>query len=184
MKCRAWIWRTRSNPLRRRSYAVEAWAFLLASLIAVAGSVLVGTWLAHDLEGRYAQQRLERHNIGAVLTQDAPAHYGATRVDVPGRWTAPDGAVRTGIIKAGPGTSRGAVVQIWTDDRGDLAAKPLSSSIARFQADVLAGAAAFGVFAGVMLGCVVTAKVVDRRRSDRWAADWAAADARWGHRNV
>lgn len=184
MKRRAWIWRMRSNPLRRRSYAVEAWAFLLAMLIAVAGAVLVGVSLAHDLDGRYAQQRHERHRVAAVLTQDAPAHYGATRVEVRGRWTAPDGTARTGIIKASPGTSRGVEVPVWTDDQGALAAKPLSASVARFQADVLAGAAALGILAGALLGCAVTAKVLNRRRTDRWAADWAAADALWGHRNV
>lgn len=184
MKRRTWLWRVRRNPLRRRSYAVEAWAFLVAGLIAVTGAALVGGSVAHDLRGQYAQQRLERHISTAVLTQDAPDGYGATRVEAPARWTAPDGTSRTGTVKADPELFRGAAITVWTDDRGALVATPLSAPVAQFQADITAASVAFAIFAGFLLGCVITTRFVDRRRCVRWAVDWAAADARWGHRNV
>ncbi|SFE06335.1 hypothetical protein SAMN05216251_101365 [Actinacidiphila alni] len=184
MRRRSWLWRVRPNPLRRRSYAVEAWVFLAVGLLALAGAVLAGTFVAQGLDHRYGQERAARHSVGAVLTKDAPAHFGATKVEVPASWKAPDGTARTGTVKAGPGSSRGAVVQVWTDDRGRLAAPPLARSVAQFQAGVFGGLSALGVCVVAGLGCVITDKVVGRRRSDRWAADWAAADARWGHRNV
>ncbi|MFJ5612806.1 hypothetical protein ACIQCJ_25935 [Streptomyces sp. NPDC093221] len=179
-----WLWRLRKNPLRRRSYAVEAWAFLAAALAALVVAVLVGVSTAHGLQREYAQQRLDRHSTSAVLTQKAPDGYRLSRVDVPAQWKAPDGTVLTGIVTASPGTSRGAVVPVWTNSQGVEVAQPLSPSSGEFQADVIGAGAAFAICVGVLIGCGITTKLLDHRRCARWDAEWTEADSRWGHHSV
>ncbi|MEU6849433.1 hypothetical protein ABZ901_05800 [Actinacidiphila alni] len=181
---RTWRWRVRSNPLRRRSYAVEAWALLAFGIVAIVTAVLVGGSVAHGLQDRYAQERLERHSSKAVLTQDAPEGFGATRVSAAARWSAPDGTVRTGTVKASPESSRGAVIGVWTDANGALVPAPLPELAGQFQADVIGAGAASGVSVAALLAGAFTARFLDRRRYERWTADWARADARWGNRNV
>jgi hypothetical protein len=183
MKHSIWLWRLRSSPLRRRSYAVEAWAFHTGALIAVTGAERAGAATARHLDERYAQQRLERRSTHAVLTQAAPETYnGGTKVAVPAHWTAPDGTARTGAVKVTIGSSRGTVVEVWTDARGSIVAKPLPAPAAHVQAGVTGGATAFTSCAGVLLGCGITSRLLDRRRAARWATEWAQVGPRWDRR--
>ncbi|WP_329173171.1 Rv1733c family protein [Streptomyces sp. NBC_01477] len=185
MKRSAWLWRLRSNPLRRRSYAVEAWTFLAVGLVAMAGAILAGALSAQHLEDRYTQQRLERHSTRAVLTEDAPDASGAgSRVLVPARWTAPDGTSRTGSVKAVIGSARGTQVSVWADTRGALMTDPLSAPGAQIQADVIGGWTALAIFTGAVLGCGTTARLLNRRRATQWAAEWAAVGPQWDHRDA
>jgi hypothetical protein len=183
MKRSIWVWRLRSSPLRRRSYATEAWAFLAVALIAVTGAVLAGAAMGRHLDDRSAQQRLEAHSTQAVLTQDAPDTFnGGTKVAVPARWTAPDGTVRTGNVKVSIGSSNGAVVAVWTDASGSIAAEPLSAPTAHVHAGITGGAIAIAICAGALLGCGITSKLLDRRRTAQWATEWAQVGPRWDRR--
>lgn len=189
MKRSIWVWRLRSSPLRRRSYAAEAWACLAVALIAVTGAVLGGATMARHMDDRSAQQRLERHGTQAVLTQDATDtpdtnSSSSTKVAAPARWTAPDGTVRTGDVKAPIGSSRGVWVTVWTDARGTIVAEPLPATTAHVQAGVTGGAIAFAVCAGALLGCGITSKLLDRRRTAQWATEWAEVGPRWDHRDA
>jgi hypothetical protein len=184
MRRSMWLWRVRRNPLRRRSYAVQAWAFLAVGLIAVVSAVLVGVSVARDLQSRYAQQRVGHYRTTAVLTRNAPGGYSVIKVRAPARWKAPDGTTRAGTVKVEPGLPRGAVLRVWTDGRGALVPTTLSAPAAQFQADLIAASIASGICATALIGCGITARLTARRRSASWAADWAAADARWGNRNV
>lgn len=185
MKRSIWVWRLRNSPLRRRSYAVEAWAFLMVALIAVTGAVLAGAAMARHLDDHYARQRLERHSTQAVLTQDASdTHDGSVKVAVPARWTAPDGTVRTGSVKVAVESSRGTLVPVWTDDRGGIVAEPLPAPAAHAQAGVTGGTIAFAICAGALLGCGITSKLLDRRRTAQWATEWAQVGPQWDHRDA
>lgn len=186
MKRSIWVWRLRSSPLRRRSYATEACAYLAVALIAVTGAVLAGATMARHMDDRSAQQRLERHSTQAVLTQDAPdtpdTNDSSTKVAAPARWTAPDGTVRTGDVKVPIGSSRGAVLVVWTDARGSIVAEPLPATTAHVQAGVSGGEIAFAICAGALLGCGITSKLLDRRRTAQWATEWAQVGPRWDRR--
>jgi hypothetical protein len=188
MKRSIWVWRLRSSPLRRRSYATEAWAYLAVALIAVTGAVLAGATMARHMDDRSAQQRLERHSTQAMLTQDATefpdTNSSSTKVAAPARWTAPDGTVRTGDVKVAIGSSRGTRVTVWTDARGSIVAEPLPATTAHVQADATGGAIAVAICGGALLGCGITSKLLDRRRTAQWATEWAEVGPRWDRRTA
>lgn len=185
MKRSAWLWRLRSNPLRRRSYAAQAWTFLAVGLVAMAGAVLAGTLMAQRQEDHYTQQRLERHSTRAALTEDTPVRNGGrTWVRVPARWAAPDGTSRTGGAKAVTGSARGTGVTFWVDAQGALVAEPLPAPTAQAQADAAGSWVALAILSGALLGCGTTAKLLNGRRAAQWAADWAAVGPQWGHRDA
>ncbi|MFJ5309751.1 hypothetical protein [Streptomyces sp. NPDC088350] len=60
-------WRLRRNPLRRRSYLVEAWLLLAAWILAVVAAVGTGAWTALAVERHIDALRAERHPVSAVL---------------------------------------------------------------------------------------------------------------------
>lgn len=185
MKRRAWLWRLRRNPLRRRSHAVQAWAFLAVSLVTPAGAALAGILMAQHQEDLYTRQRHERHSTQAVLAGDAPdTRGGSTRVSVPARWSAPDGTDRTGNVKAAAGATHGTRITVWADTRGALVTQPLAAPAAQARADAIGGWAALAILSGALLGCGTTAKVLDRCRAAQWAAEWAAVGPQWDHRDA
>lgn len=103
---------------------------------------------------------------------------------MPARWTAPDGTVRTGSVKVGTGSARGTRITVWTDDQGALVAEPLPAPAAQIQAGTTGGAIALAICAGALLGCGITAKLLDRRRASQWATEWAEVGPQWDHRNA
>ncbi|WP_329140179.1 hypothetical protein OG552_35495 [Streptomyces sp. NBC_01476] len=185
MTHRVWFWRLRRNPLRRPSYAIEAYAFLAVVLAAVAGAALAGLTVAHGVQQEYAQQRLDRHPVAAVVTQDAPETVGYAATPRAGvRWAAPDGTVRTGVARVTVGAKTGDPTTVWTDDRGALVPEPLPVPAARLQAGVTGVSVALGICAAVLIGCGITAKLVDLRRAEQWATAWAETGPRWENRNA
>ncbi|MYS22033.1 hypothetical protein GA0115240_137719 [Streptomyces sp. DvalAA-14] len=177
------LWRWRRNPLCGRSYAVEGWALLALSTAALAGAALAGSAVAGGIDARYAEQRHDRHPATAVLTEDAavPVTYAAeprTRV----RWTLPGEPTRTGAARVGAGLKSGDRATIWLDSRGRPAPKPPSPSGGQSDAAVTGTAAALGICAGALIGVGLTAGCWERRRVDRWGAEWAQVGPQWAHR--
>ena len=182
---RAWMWRWRRNSLKRRSDVIEAWILLVASIVAVVGSLLAGMAAAETVEQSLHRQRLERHAVPAVLTEDATNKNAVrvvddTRVWATVRWTAPDGSASTGLTKVLPDTAKGTSVTVWTDPRGRLASKPPSPAAARFQAAWAGTLAAVGAGLAVTGGAHLVRGQLDRWRMAEWAAEWERVDGRWG----
>ncbi|WP_316959411.1 hypothetical protein [Streptomyces sp. TRM68367] len=174
------LWRWRRNPLRRRSDVIEAWIMLVGWAVAVLAGLLTGLVAAGAVERAAEQQRAERHQVAAVLVEDAedqPARAAADdRVWAAVRWAAPDGAQHTDDARVPARTPAGSTVTVWTDGRGQIAAEPLTPGETVLHAvsgAVLAGAGA----SAAALGTVRVARWgLERRRLAQWAAEWRRID--------
>ncbi|MFI6409420.1 hypothetical protein [Streptomyces sp. NPDC050548] len=179
-------WRLRRNPLRRRSYLVEAWLLLAASVLAVLAAVGTGAWTALAVERHIDALRAGRHSVSAVLIEDAVRTVGTAegsdsyRATV--RWTAADGTRRTGLAHVDPGSEVGTTTHVWLDGRGRLVPTPATATQARIEGAVLGVWAAAGAAGAVLLVGRVLSGRLERRRLDQWDADWARVGPKWGHK--
>jgi hypothetical protein len=178
---RVWLWRWRRNPLRRRSDRVEAWVVLVTWIVTVTGGVLAGVAATHTVERTLARERADWRPVVARLLENAPASAsGGARVWAEARWTAPDGAARSGQARVPAGSTRGTTVTVWTDPAGLLVNRPPSAATAA------ARAALIGALTGVGAGTVplVCGRLLrgrlERRRMDQWDEDWARLGPTWG----
>jgi hypothetical protein len=187
---RAGLWRWRRNPLRRLSDLVEAWVLLMAWVLALAGGALAGLVTASAAHGTFDRQRAERgevaatvvdHRTDAAATEDAETTRGADhRTWATVRWTAPDGAVRTGRTRVEPHAPVGTRVTVWTDRQGALAAPPLNSVEALLESGML-GATATAAANGAVWACAYAVRErLQRRRLAQWDEAWQRLDTRWG----
>jgi hypothetical protein len=179
-----WLWRWRSNPLRRREDVLEAWLVLVVWAIVVVGGTLAGVITAHAADGVFAQQRAERIPVAAVLVSDTtqPGEKSYYRALAKVRWTLPDGSTRTGNTLVDTGLKAGTHIVIYTDPQGELSTRPPSRSAADLEAAVLGFAAGIGT-TGLVLGAGGLARLrLDRRRTRLWGSEWAMVGPRWGHK--
>jgi hypothetical protein len=179
-----WLWRWRSNPLRRREDVLEAWLVLAVWAVIAVGGALAGTVTARAAEDVFAQQRAERVPVAAVLVSDTtqPGASSYYRALAKVRWTLPDGSARTGNTLVDTGLKAGTRIVVYTDTQGELTTRPPSRSAADVEAAVLGATAALGV-TGLALGAGALARLrLDRRRAGRWATEWAMVGPKWGHK--
>jgi hypothetical protein len=182
------LWRWRRNPLLRRSDRVERWAIVAVGLLLAVGAPAVGTMTGIGFEAAALRQSQEWRRVPAVLIQDAPPSTGVyvgsadDRVRATVRWTAPDGAARTGKALVEPGSRAGTGTTVWLALDGTLKQPPASPSEARAQGVVLGALAATGT--GVLaLGGLWTIRFeLDARRDRDWEREWGEIDPRWGSR--
>lgn len=179
-----WLWRWRSNPLRRREDVLEAWLVLLVWAVVTVGGTLAGVVTAHAAEDVFAQQRAERVPVAAVLvsdtTQSGAKSYYRALAEV--RWTLPDGSSRTGNTLVDTGLKAGSHLVVYTDARGELTTRPPSRSAGEVEAAVLGTGAGLGV-TGLALAAGGLARLrLDRRRTRRWGVEWAMVGPKWGHK--
>ncbi|MGW2742248.1 Rv1733c family protein [Streptomyces sp. NPDC001450] len=182
---KVWLWRWRRNPLRRRADVVEAWVVLAAWLLTVLAGVLAGLAAARSVEHGLARERAAWHPSVAHVVAQAPgratsAGAGGERVWAEVRWTVADGSARTGQARVAPGSKAGAPVIVWTDPQGHLVTRPTTASEAAFRATLIGGLV--GVSAAVVpfVGGRVLRGRLERRRMDRWDAEWARLGPQWG----
>ncbi|MFI2642409.1 hypothetical protein [Streptomyces sp. NPDC018610] len=198
-----WLWRWRRNPLRRRADAVEAWVVLGVWLLTVAAGALAGWAGARGVERGLARERLEWRPTVALVTRTAPVPVSGDDPGRPGaaaddegaghggagdpasvwaqvRWTAPDGAGRTGRIRVASGSAAGTAVTVWTDRGGRLVTRPPTAAQAHTRSLVIGGLAGVGAAAvPFVCGRLLRARL-ERRRLDRWDVEWARFDPLWG----
>ncbi|TXS78987.1 MULTISPECIES: Rv1733c family protein [unclassified Streptomyces] len=182
------LWRWRTNPLRRHEDVVGAWIVLAVWMVIATGGTVIGVLTAHAADESFAQLRRERHPVQAVLaestaptvTRGAGTPYDQVRATV--RWTAKDGATRTGQALLDPGQRAGSEVVVWLNGSGRLTTEPTSASTAAVEADVF-GAAAALAFASLALaaGRVVRWRF-DQRLHDRWGREWEQLGPQWRRR--
>lgn len=172
------------NPLRRASDRAEAVlvGVLLVMFLALAPitAVLGASWAARAGAQALAAQHGGRYQVTATLLADARYQgYGWPGSMVQARWTAPDGARRTGAVNAPVGTRRGATVRIWTDHSGQVLTEPMRASQVASQSALAAVVApvtlAFLLAAAGMVGH----QLLERRRLAAWEADWRATGPQW-----
>jgi hypothetical protein len=182
-----------SNPLRRTSDRVEAWA-TTALIVAI---LLFGPWAAvhaatavyrHDVRSN-AYERAHRFSVQGVLMENATWHADSADPGQPApdsvptlvSWSWQNGAVKTGTAFASVGQRAGTQVQIWVDDRGALSVPPAQRSPQTDAgvAALLAVCAMSGGFAGVRR---IIRWMLDRRRLRSWQSEWRAVGPRWSKR--
>jgi hypothetical protein len=183
-----WVWVRRRrwglwpdrNPLRRRCDRVEA--AIVAGLVA---ALVLGGPLAALAAGRWAYDtalRTERageaarHQVAAVLLTTAQGWSPAT---AQARWTAPDGARRTGWVPAPASAPADASVRVWVDAAGRPAEPPLRHSQVEGQAVMAAVAAVFAVTMLLGGAGLFARQVADRRRLAAWDTQWRATGPKW-----
>ena len=177
------LWRWRANPLRRRADVLEAWLVLAVWALVLVGGTLAGVCTAGAASDVFARQRAERTPVRAVvLTGTSQTGAKGYRTLVKARWTLADGSTHTGKALVDGRRRAGSTIELWTDPRGHLVARPPSS------ADAAAQAASMGVLAalavtGVAVGAGGAARCrLDRRRIDEWGREWDLVGPRWGHK--
>lgn len=194
MRTRVRGWRWRRNPLRRRSDVVEAWTALIVAVLLCVGAPLVGTaagWRAYDSgHGTQVVQRAERHQVSAVLVEDAPAAVPSAQgakqplYEVKVRWTEPGKGTQTTLAEVPAGSRRGEHAAVWLDARGHGVAPPTTDA-AVWQHALTAGVwAAGGVVGVVLLARTVIGRVAERHRMAEWEAEWARTGPEWRRRTA
>ena len=172
------LWPDR-NPLRRSSDRAEA-GMLAALIVAFLASAPLMALIAWQLTLSATFTTVQAQHAGwrqvpAVLLDDAPGS-GFSDPPVPATWTAPDGAVRTGVVYASAGARAGTTTPIWVSASGHQEKWPLTPGQAATQADLIAG---FTVLAWgmVLLGVgVLSHRLIDIRRMAAWDTDLRTAN--------
>jgi hypothetical protein len=178
-------------PRRRTDRVEDVAAVVLASVAIVMG--LVAFWVGRA--GQTAQmeravaEAAERVPVRVVLLAPAevlPAVDGVGTpipVQVPARWTAPDGSERLGVVTVGFRSPAGTELPKWVDRRtGGIVAPPVPA----------AGAGWVGVLGGLgvalvgwlVLGCAWwgVLRWTGVRNDAAWAREWADIEPRWSGR--
>ncbi|MFF2652532.1 hypothetical protein [Streptomyces sp. NPDC058045] len=179
-------WRWRSNPLRRPEDVIEAWVVLVVWVVVLVGGIFAGTVTALATTGQLHQQQAQRHEVAAVLQENAPRSLAVTgtngsqvRADV--AWSGPGGVRHTGQAMVPSGHHTGDRVPIWTDAHGKPSAPPLDGTEAALQAALL-GSAAAGMSGAVVYGVGRAVRWrLDVRRDQRWDREWREVGPRWSH---
>jgi hypothetical protein len=178
------------NPLRSGIDRVERalWVLLaIAFVIAVPVLVPMAGRVARAENLQLLRQEQSWREVKAVLLTAAPARmegYGsAATVWVSGRWQAPSGARRTGLVPTAPGTPAGSSVSIWVNRHGAITnLGPLSGDAVTFRVIAVEILTAIGLaMAGFGTGCAVR-WAANRRRIACWAIEWACFGPRWSAR--
>jgi hypothetical protein len=182
-----------ANPLRRSSDRTEAWirlsivvVFLIAGPLA---AISVGHWASTSGAAAARAQAAAEHRIQAVLLSNAPAASSypvagsSVAVWVRARWTAPDGASRTGDVQATAGARAGDTVTVYSDASGTLAGPPIGPAqiLSRVITFVAVTFAALAIL--VLSALWLTRRALDRRRLAAWERGWTAVEPQWTRRH-
>ncbi|MEU6217465.1 hypothetical protein ABZ845_08075 [Streptomyces sp. NPDC047022] len=194
MRTRVRGWRWRCNPLRRRSDVIEAWTALLVAVLLCVGAPLAGVaagWWAYG-NARTAQvtERAQRHEVAAVLVEDAPAGSSATQTsrqplyDVKVRWTEPGKGAVTTVARVPAGMRAGDRTDVWLDARNRGVDPPPTDTVVWQHAATTGVWAAAGVAGAVLVARAVTRRVAQRHRMAEWEAEWARTGPEWRRRTA
>jgi hypothetical protein len=190
-QCARWL-ALDHNPLRRPADRVEGWLrlLMLALIVTVPVAAIGCGRVANQVLAHQAQvQRRSDHLVSAVLTERASTsaidpYVADPSTLVQARWTAPDGAARTGQILAPTGTPAGRILPIWVNAAGTTVDPPPAHDY------VVAGSALIGLISGMtllllLMGLRAAARrTLDRQRLEAWDSEWQSTGPLWtGHRS-
>ncbi|HEX9065280.1 MAG TPA: hypothetical protein VF843_09235 [Streptosporangiaceae bacterium] len=133
---------------------------------------------------RQIRQESSWREVSAVLLQPPPPQfygYGSMSTYwVPGRWRAPSGTVRSGMIPVRSGIPAGGRVSIWVDQSGAQTGRhPMTTAMVRMRSMLveLGTVAGLGLVLCALAG--LAAAALNRRRMIAWGIDWACFGPRW-----
>jgi hypothetical protein len=175
-----------SGPLKRGTDRVQALSRVLLLVIVLAAipvALCTASTSRGHLIGAAAAQARSRHQVQAVLLQDAvssTASYESAPYYAPVRWTtAAGGGARVDTLPVPPGARAGTSVPVWVDAAGNLTAAPLGERDIRREARLIGIGSGIGlVLAGWVLHALVCQGLA-RRRDRQWTAGWSAVEPLW-----
>lgn len=174
------------NPLVRAVDRVEAALLMLlfaGAFLTIPFAAAFGSETYASQTERAASEQASRHPATAVSLAAVPSQvYSSDGAGAPAdssmvsaAWVDGRGIRHTGDVLAVSGSPAGTRIGVWLDERGELAAEPLSPSTT----------VADGVFAGILTWVGVTGAlaavywlgrfVLDRMRAAAWDRAWARA---------
>lgn len=177
-----------SGPLTRRSDRVELASRLLAAvvlLLALPIALAVGTAVGADAAAHAREQAAVLHQQQARLLNTAPdTASGSRALAVPewATWSAPDGTVREGVVRAPRDAQAGDTVEIWVDRDGQQAHAPLDAADVGTVAVVVGVASLLGLTATAIGGHLLVCRVLWQRRARQWEQQWRAVEPLWSGR--
>ncbi|MFK0156226.1 hypothetical protein ACIQVK_29660 [Streptomyces sp. NPDC090493] len=200
---KVWLWRWRRNPLKRRADTMEAWVLLGAWLLTLLAGVLAGLAAARSVEDGLARERVQWHPVVAHVMDKAPGSAesrsgsagsksgssdssessgssNGERVWARVGWTVADGSAHTGQARVPAGSKVGTPVTVWTDPQGHLVTRPATVSEAHLRSALIGGLVGLSAAAVPFVAGLVARGRLERRRMDRWDAEWARLGPQWG----
>ncbi|MGW4911737.1 Rv1733c family protein [Streptomyces sp. NPDC004270] len=184
---KVWLWRWRRNPLKRRADTLEAWVLLGAWLFTLLAGVLGGLAAARSVEDGLARERAEWHPVVAHVMDKAPGgsgpqseSSGRERVWARVGWTVADGSAHSGQARVAAGSKVGTPVTVWTDPQGHLVTRPPTASEAHLRSALIGGLVGLSTAAVPFVAGLVVRGRLERRRMDRWDAEWSRLGPQWG----
>lgn len=181
------------GPLARPSDRLQARLLILVvvlSLAAAAGAVLfgIGEYSAEAAKSR--EQTAARYPVTAVLLADGPfpaaaGHGGTPFGSGPARatWRTRDGRQRVGDVDAVAGAVAGHEVEIWVDETGAPAERPLTMAAATIGAPLGAATLWAAAVSSLVLAYRGVVHLLNRRRFAEWQRDWTARGTGTTHRD-
>jgi hypothetical protein len=133
---------------------------------------------------RQVRQESTWREVSAVLLRPPPRQfygYGSMSTYwVAGRWRAPDGAIRRGMIPVRAGIPVGGRVSVWVTRAGSLTGRhPMTAAMVRLRTGLIeVGTVAALAIALFSVGGIA-AFMLNRRRMITWGIDWACFGPRW-----
>ncbi|MFF4899906.1 hypothetical protein [Streptomyces sp. NPDC001068] len=184
---KVWLWRWRRNPLKRPGDALEAWVLLGAWLFTLVAGVVGGLAAARSVEDGLARERAQWHPVVAHVLDRAPGRpgpesgsSGGERVWARVGWTVSDGSAHTGQARVAAGSAIGTPVTVWSDPQGHLVTRPATASEAHVRSALIGGLVGLSTAAVPFVAGLVVRGRLERRRMDRWDAEWARFGPQWG----
>lgn len=159
---------------------------LAVSLLAVPVAGATGSEIYANRKARVAVEQASKHQVDAVLIEDAPATIGSSErggvvetAPVLARWRLPDGSARQGEVSVHYDAKTGAKVTIWVDGTGNASEPPMTPEGAAIDAIVLALLLWSGVTGAMALLYLVARFTHKRLRLRRWAREWEQVSPEW-----
>ncbi|MFE7958054.1 hypothetical protein [Streptomyces sp. NPDC057413] len=189
------LWRWRRNPLRRGTDLAESWVALAALLLILSVAPLAGALVGRAADGALQrsarEQQRTRYEVAATVVREverSPLDPGPevptgrdTRSRVLADWRGPDGSTHHApVLTTLKSPHHGDHFTIWTDPRGELAARPLDSTTATTHAVLAGTGAALAVGGLIEAGRRLIVWRMVRRRYARLDQAWLRAGPDWG----
>jgi len=176
-----------SGKVKRRSDRLQVMArvLLVCTLTtSVPIALAVGSAAHAQARSQAAAEAAARHQQDARLLEDAVVPPNGTQSDTATAaamavWSGPLGERRQGIVPAPVGAKAGALVPVWVDRDAHRTRKPLTDGEVTLRSVgwAVVTLVGFCVFSCGAYRCFRIG--LDRSRSRRWAAEWAAVEPRW-----
>jgi len=175
------------NPLRRPIDRFECALKLLLVLAFLICGPLLAPAAAHlsQVAGMdEVRKEASWRQVDAVLLRPAPSHfsgYGSMATFwVAGRWQAPSGATREGMVPSRAGMPAGTKIRIWVDWAGRVTGRqPLNTSMVQARSVLVGIGSVAALAAGLLVLAWLIRVILNRRRMAYWGIEWACFGPRW-----